>query len=454
MIFWRYLRRRGLDLVCKTFLGCSVIFITLQFASTFPRIAEKDRQAAMRTLLNDKKVLIDDRQQHQQPRMHEGSVQRPKDGNGRKYQEWSPGKRDNMFYENIIVHFDLKGAPPRVPYFLELLDTVARSGATGVLIEWEDMFPWMGNLSIAKNTDAYSHDDVLTILSRARNLKLDVIPLVQTFGHLEWILKLEEFRRYRENDAYPQVLCLGDEEAVAIVKDALKQVIDVHKLFGLKFFHIGADEAFEFGVCQKSMEWIAKHGVAAGKQHLALSHMKDIALYVKQLTGGATVLSWHDMLKSFDTRIIAELNLGNIIEPVIWDYSENIVTMPDMSFSSLADNFPIVWASSAFKGANFPSAKYIDIRHYETNNRAWIDTKIAQERKFDKFHGIIIAGWQRYDHMAEICEILPIGTPSMVLNVQIALMGAKKVGFPRELIKIKCSSEVSSFFPQKSARLE
>uniref|UniRef100_A0A0K0CXD2 beta-N-acetylhexosaminidase n=1 Tax=Angiostrongylus cantonensis TaxID=6313 RepID=A0A0K0CXD2_ANGCA len=300
-----------------------------------------------------------------------------------------------MFYENIIVHFDLKGAPPRLPYFLELLDTVAKSGATGIMIEWEDMFPWMGQLSIARNTDAYSLDDVRKILGRARDLNLEVIPLVQTFGHLEWILKLEQFRKYRENDEYPQVLCLGDKEGVEIVKDALKQVIDVHKPFGIKYFHIGSDEAFEFGVCQKSVEWISTYAIGGDKQLLALSHMKDIALFVKKLTEGTTVLAWHDMLKDFDSYLVANLKLGEIIEPVIWDYSENIVTMTDSAFSDLASNFPIVWASSAYKGANFPSAKYIDIGHYEANNLAWIDTKIAQEPKFAKFHGIIITGWQR-----------------------------------------------------------
>ncbi|PIO57584.1 hypothetical protein TELCIR_20998 [Teladorsagia circumcincta] len=49
-------------------------------------------------------------------------------------------------YTNIIVHFDLKGAPPKIQYFLELLELVAKSGATGILIEWEDMFPWSGEL--------------------------------------------------------------------------------------------------------------------------------------------------------------------------------------------------------------------------------------------------------------------------------------------------------------------
>ncbi|KAJ1346343.1 hypothetical protein KIN20_001106 [Parelaphostrongylus tenuis] len=425
MIFWRFLRRRGFALACKTVLGCSVVFITLQITSTFPRHPSKDHQMAVQanSVKNEEGVVDSEKSQefvahqkeakqaHKSGKLHDPKTQR---------------RRENLFYENIIVHFDLKGAPPRVPYFLQLLDIVAQSGATGVMIEWEDMFPWTGKLEVAKNTDAYSLEDVQEILTKARDLNLDVIPLVQTFGHLEWILKLEHFRKYRENDEYPQVLCVGDEEAVEIVKDALKQVIDVHKSFGIKYFHIGSDEVFEFGVCPKSVEWILKHSIDGDKQLLAVSHMKDIALFVKNLTDGATVLAWHDMLKGFDSRIIASLQLGEVIELVIWDYSEHIVTMPDSSFSDLALNFPVVWASSAYKGANFPSAKYIDIRHYEANNLAWIDTKIAQEVKFANFRGIIITGWQRYDHMATICEILPMGTPSMVLNVQIALMGAKK----------------------------
>lgn len=41
------------------------------------------------------------------------------------------------------------------------------------------------------------------------------------------------------------MLCLGDEEGVAIVKDAIRQIVEVHTPYGIPFFHIGADEAFE-----------------------------------------------------------------------------------------------------------------------------------------------------------------------------------------------------------------
>ncbi|CAB3398240.1 unnamed protein product [Caenorhabditis bovis] len=331
--------------------------------------------------------------------------------------------RKGQFYENVVVHFDLKGAPPKVAYFVDLLKLAAKGGASGILLEWEDMFPWSGELEKFKNTDAYSMKDVETILNTASSLGLDIIPLVQTFGHLEWILKYEETRKYRENDAYPQVLCLGNQEGVNLIKEALRQVIETHKKYGITFMHIGADEAFEFGVCAESREWISKNIADGGKQLLALAHLKNIAEFVKKTAGDeTTVLAWHDMLKDFDTRLIKKLELGKVIEPVVWDYSENIVTLNDYIFSSLAENFPTMWASSAFKGANYPSVSFSDVHHYEVNNRNWIPTKRKNERKFQNgFRGIIITGWQRYDHLAGLCEILPMGTPSMILQLQIAI---------------------------------
>ena len=46
--------------------------------------------------------------------------------------------------EHRIVHFDLKGAPPSIDYMKKVVTMSAHLGATGVLIEYEDMFPWTG----------------------------------------------------------------------------------------------------------------------------------------------------------------------------------------------------------------------------------------------------------------------------------------------------------------------
>ena len=55
---------------------------------------------------------------------------------GRAPQRYIPSRR--------LVHLDFKGAPPRLPYLKGVLALAANLGATGVLLEWEDMFPWSG----------------------------------------------------------------------------------------------------------------------------------------------------------------------------------------------------------------------------------------------------------------------------------------------------------------------
>lgn len=79
-----------------------------------------------------------------------------------------------------------------------MLPLLARLGATGILIEYEDMFPYDGPLASIAAANAYSKDDIRRILDAAKVNNLIVIPLIQTFGHLEFILKLGAFKHLRE----------------------------------------------------------------------------------------------------------------------------------------------------------------------------------------------------------------------------------------------------------------
>ena len=52
-----------------------------------------------------------------------------------------------------------------------------------------------------------------------------------------------------------------------------------------------------------------------------------------------------------------------------------------------------------------------NIQHYVGNHLAW--TKIAEQNEPNHFSGVILTGWQRFDHFASLCELLPVAVPSL-----------------------------------------
>uniref|UniRef100_A0A158P741 beta-N-acetylhexosaminidase n=1 Tax=Angiostrongylus cantonensis TaxID=6313 RepID=A0A158P741_ANGCA len=242
---------------------------------------------------------------------------------------------------------------------------------TGVLIEWEDMFPWNGELEIVRSTNAYKISEVQGILRKARSPQGYPISF----------------------QIYLKVICIGNENSVKLVKKIISQVVNVHKPFGIKRFHIGADEGFQFGVCNESQKLARRLGSST---QLAIEYLGTIANYVKNITNGATILAWHDMIKQFIISGEVLSKLGTLLQPVIWDYSEELETMSTEDFLAFADNFPKMWASSAFKGANTPSSKYMDYEHYQKNNLQWITTqRLLRYNSGLAFEGMIITGWSR-----------------------------------------------------------
>jgi len=69
---------------------------------------------------------------------------------------------------------------------------------------------------------------VTQLLEKSKELGLDVIPLVQTFGHLEFVLKLEQFTNLRELPEIPQALCPSKNSSFRMVTKLLHQVIEMH----------------------------------------------------------------------------------------------------------------------------------------------------------------------------------------------------------------------------------
>lgn len=148
----------------------------------------------------------------------------------------------NVKIQEKLVHFDLKGAPPKVSFYKAIFPYLRKLGATGLLMEYEDMFPFSGRLKPTRAKNAYSRADIVHINQMAAENDLYVIPLVQTFGHLEFVLKHEEFREFREVDAFVSVVCPSRNGTFQLVTEMIRQTMALHP--NSTYLHIGADEVW------------------------------------------------------------------------------------------------------------------------------------------------------------------------------------------------------------------
>lgn len=133
-----------------------------------------------------------------------------------------------------IVHLDLKGAPPKISYYTQFFPLLNRLGATGILIQYEDMFPYNNSVSAL---NAYSSKDIETINSLAKKNSLKVIPYLETFNGFDFVLKLEEFIEYREVRNFPSTICPSYNKTLTLLKLMIEQILNAHPKSDM--IHIG-----------------------------------------------------------------------------------------------------------------------------------------------------------------------------------------------------------------------
>ncbi|VDM53318.1 unnamed protein product [Angiostrongylus costaricensis] len=109
------------------------------------------------------------------------------------------GPFDRRPFVQTIVHLDLKGAPPIPSVYTWLFPLLKKLGVHGVLIEYEDMFPYSGPLNSVVRLHHYDVSEIEEINKIAQMNDIEIIPLVQTFGHMEFILKHPPFAGLRES---------------------------------------------------------------------------------------------------------------------------------------------------------------------------------------------------------------------------------------------------------------
>ncbi|KAJ7987852.1 hypothetical protein DPEC_G00330860 [Dallia pectoralis] len=345
---------------------------------------------------------------------------------------WPKGKK--------LVHLDLKGAPPKIDYLHKLIGIFAGLGADGLLVEYEDMFPYEGELKVlqASQNSPYSREEVLSIQEVAKSHGLEVIPLIQTFGHLEFVLKHKSLWELREVGHCLGTLNPHKEEGVRLVQEMLRQVVELHP--GSTSVHIGADEVYLLGEGEESRRWLCTPGRTV--QQLFLSHVTQVATAVRETWPNINVIMWDDMLRGMDLDTLKSSGLVGLVQPMLWDYNPTLDVENTVSLLERYSNAGLseLWAASAFKGSTNVHTCVTNTQRHVENHLQWLLVAAALPKGIHML-GIALTGWQRYDHMSVLCELLPLALPSLASCLQTLLHGQLNQGAQR---RVKDSLGISS----------
>jgi len=300
------------------------------------------------------------------------------------------------------VHLDLKGVPPTPERLLELPRVVARLGFNALLVEWEDTFPWRAN-SALRNETAYTLDEVAAFHAAATRWDVQIIPLVQCLGHMEFVLKHPEYAALRETPGDINVLNPLADGARDLIADLAKDVIAATP--GLTHFHLGGDEAWSLGTNDDTKEWIE----SKGKGSLYLHHVEPILDELN--AAGIRPMLWHDMMIDWDTDALKRL--ADKADLVLWWYQKDPrVDGGDHINNEIIERFKAhgirMWGGAAYKGADGPHVDLPDYAEREANAMAWYE--IARGHGLE---GVITTAWSRYSHCGTQCEPIDAALDSL-----------------------------------------
>lgn len=322
---------------------------------------------------------------------------------------------DNM---KRLVHLDLKGSQPKLAYLTELIPYFKRIGATGVLIEYEDFYPYEHDLESIRNQNHYTKQEIVQIMNLLKNSNLDVIPLIQTYGHLEFVLKLKQFSYLREDKKHFQTIspCVEDSYE-KLLFPMIDQILNNHPE-ELEYLHIGCDEVFLMNK-NEACSNLKGHDEFTTQDWFIL-HVSKVVNYIKSKRPYMNVMIWDDMIRKtlrVDGLLSKKLaKFAKSVVPVVWDYNGKI-EIANHVWRQYDTMFNELWIASAFKGATSNLELMPNITMHYNNQLSWLKI-ISNFKNPLKIKGIAMTGWSRYDHMQSICEILPAALPSLTLCLQ------------------------------------
>ena len=291
-------------------------------------------------------------------------------------------------------HVDLRIQPMPMAALQGVASDLAGFGLNTLLVEWEGTYPYDRH-AIISNEYAYTRDELKSFISYCAGLGIQVIPLQQCFGHVEYILRHERYAHLRESNKDLCQLCpLNEKAALQVFRELLVDITSTHPS---EYIHIGGDETYLLGHCQHCKTKVQRNG----KSRLYVDYFKQIAQWVVRL--GRRPLVWADMLLKHPE---AAGSMPKECIFVDWNYGWAPDRFGDIG-KIQRDGYEL-WGAAALRSSPDNHSLTSWKRHFD-NIRDYIPS--VRRRSFT---GILMTSWStsgtygyEWDQVGEVLETFP-----------------------------------------------
>ena len=250
---------------------------------------------------------------------------------------------------------------------------LAGFGINTLVMEWEATFPYSKHSTIS-NKYAYTREEISLFIKYCNSLGIDVIPLQQCFGHVEYILRNDRYSHLKEDRKDISQLCPLKTKADSLLFSDLFS--DLASLHNSEYIHIGGDETYLLGHCPECAGKAAKDG----KSKLFVDYMKMICEIIVGM--GKKPVMWADIILKYP-EAAAELPKETVF--IDWNYGWNTNYFGDIS--SLQAKGLTFWGAPSLRSHPDNSYLYCWEKHFN-NQRDFIPYA-----RNAGYKGIIMTSW-------------------------------------------------------------
>jgi len=270
-------------------------------------------------------------------------------------------------------HLDLRIQVMKMPALKAFARQLSGHGINTLVMEWEATYPYQQH-AVISNCYAYTRTEIVDFVKYCNGLGIDVIPLQQSFGHVEYILRHWRYRELREDQKdYSQVNPTKEAACKALFSELYKDLISTHTS---RYIHIGGDETYLLGHSEASKQKVAK----VGKGRLYGDYIKMLCEVVVSL--GKIPVVWADIALKYPDALQGLPKQTVFID---WNYGWALNRFGD--HEKLMHSGFEIWGSPAIRSG--PDNYFLTDWEKHFNN---IRDFIPQARKLG-YRGMVMTSW-------------------------------------------------------------